>query len=133
MKAALALISCDIPALRNVVGFVGHAARRLGFSKCLKEFPSINLKINYGGFDHTLWKTRSNEQHRLGCEQLTEAKTKTQLHNLEMKFGVRYSVLLAIALSYLDPVKFSVIDPMHNLLLGTARYVTKLYGLQEVF
>ena len=122
MKAALALISCDIPALRNVVGFVGHAAR-LGFSKCLKEFPSINLKINYGGFDHTL---------HLGCEQLPEAKTKTQIHNLEMKFGVRYSVLLA--LSYLDPVKFSVIDPMHNLLLGTAKYVTnKLCGLQEVF
>ena len=52
MKAALALISCNIPALRKVVGFVGHAAR-LGCSKCLKEFPSINLKTNYGGFDCT--------------------------------------------------------------------------------
>ena len=33
--------------------------------------------------------------------------------------GVRYSVLLE--LPYFDPIRFHVIDPMHNLLLGTAK------------
>ena len=44
---------------------------------------------------------------------------------MEMKIGVRYSVLLE--LDYFNIVKSSVIDPMHNLLLGTAKYVLRLW------
>ena len=43
----------------------------------------------------------------------------------ESQYGVRYSVLLA--LRYFDPVKFTVIDPMHNLLLGTGKHVFKVW------
>ena len=39
---------------------------------------------------------------------------------LESKYGVRYSILLEARL--LDPVRFTIIDPMHNLLLGTGRH-----------
>lgn len=35
-------------------------------------------------------------------------------------FGIRYSAL--IELPYFDPVRFAVIDPMHNLFLGSAKY-----------
>ena len=40
IKAALLCISTDIPAVRKVCGFLGHAAR-LGCSKCTKEFEGF--------------------------------------------------------------------------------------------
>ena len=43
------------------------------------------------------------------------------LRNLEVKHGVRYSCL--IQLPHFDPIKFAIVDPMHNLLLGTAKHV----------
>ena len=39
----------------------------------------------------------------------------------ESEVGCRYSVLLD--LPYFDPVRMLIIDPMHNLYLGTAKYV----------
>ncbi len=44
---------------------------------------------------------------------------------MESKYGVRYSILLA--LPYFDPIKFTVIDPMHNLFLGTGKHVFKVW------
>jgi hypothetical protein len=43
---------------------------------------------------------------------------------------VRYSVL--IELPYFDPIKYTVIDPMHNLFLGTAKYCLNLWLKQEI-
>jgi hypothetical protein len=42
---------------------------------------------------------------------------------MEKKYGVRYSVL--VELEYIDLIIFTTIDPMHNLFLGTAKYVFK--------
>ena len=42
-----------------------------------------------------------------------------------MHYGLRYTVLLA--LPNFDPVKFTVVDPMHNLFLGTANHVFKVW------
>jgi len=55
--------------------------------------------------------------------------TKSALHTAEANAGVRYSVLLD--LPYFDPVTFTVIDPMHNLYLGTAKHVFKLWIEKE--
>ncbi len=41
---------------------------------------------------------------------------------MESKYGVRYSIL-----PYFDPIKFTVIDPMHNLFLGTGKHVFKVW------
>ena len=40
---------------------------------------------------------------------------------LESTFGCRYSILLD--LPYFDPVRMTIIDPMHNLFLGTAKHI----------
>ena len=37
IRVCLICVSCDIPAIRKVRGFVGHQAR-IGCSKCLCEF-----------------------------------------------------------------------------------------------
>ena len=43
----------------------------------------------------------------------------------ESEFGVRYSVLLS--LPYFDPVRYTVVDIMHNIFLGTGKHVFKLW------
>jgi len=52
-----------------------------------------------------------------------KASTLTKLEALATKYGVYYSCLLQ--LEYFDAVRFTAIDPMHNLFLGTARNVFK--------
>ena len=55
---------------------------------------------------------------------------KTKIRSEEAKFGVRYSVLLQ--LPYFDPVRYTVIDIMHNLLLGTGKCMFKVWLKLEV-
>ena len=53
------------------------------------------------------------------------ANTATKRDEIEKKYGVGYSELLM--LPYIDVVNFHVIDPMHNLLLGTTKHITSLW------
>ncbi len=50
---------------------------------------------------------------------------RNSLYQLEVKLGVRYSSLLE--LPYFDPVRHHVIDPMHNLYLGTPKHVLQVW------
>ena len=47
------------------------------------------------------------------------SSTKAQRKLIEKSYGIRYSVLNE--LPYFDPIRFTVVDPMHNLFLGTAK------------
>ena len=49
---------------------------------------------------------------------------------LESKYGVRYSIL--VALPYFDPIRFTVVDPMHNLYLGTGKHMFKVWIKTEI-
>jgi len=44
---------------------------------------------------------------------------------MESEFGCRYSVLTK--LPYFDPINMLVIDPMHNLFLGTSKHMLNLW------
>lgn len=48
---------------------------------------------------------------------------KTERQSKESELGCRYSALLE--LPYFDPVRMLMIDPMHNLFLGSAKHVTR--------
>ena len=65
----------------------------------------------------------SNEQHRAAIERIQLCSNKTQHQKLESECGCRYSVLLK--LDYFDPVRMVILDPMHNLFLGSAKHVMK--------
>ena len=120
-------VSCDMPAGRMVCGFLGHSAT-LGCNKCFKKFPGSVGSKDYSGFDREnprKWKKRTNEIHRSNIHEIQQAKTKTERDKLESEYGCRYSVLLQ--LPYFDPTQMSIIDPMHNLFLGTAKHLTKLW------
>lgn len=68
---------------------------------------------------------RSLRSHCEAVKKIVRCKTKTNRERLEKEYGVRYSVLLE--LDYFDPVRMTVIDPMHNLFLGTAKRMISLW------
>lgn len=122
-KLALICVGCDIPASRKLCGFLGHAATK-GCNKCMKSFDGGVGEKNYGGFD-TCCELRDLEKHKEIVGKIVRSKTKTSREQLEKEYGVRYSVLLE--LDYFDPVKMTIIDPMHNLFLGTAKRMLSIW------
>ena len=126
VRAALLCAGWDIPAARKTCGFVGHNAR-LACSKCLLEFPTeeFGKKPDFSNFDTTQWTTRTNSQHRESAEKHRLATTKTEMKRIERDTGVRYSVLLK--LPYFNAPRMCIIDPMHNLFLGTAQKMIQLW------
>lgn len=126
VKLALTCVACDIPASRKVCGFLGHNAS-LGCNKCYKKF---NVKFgeptDYSGFDRENWTPRSVEKHRSDVSKLANEVTKTKIEAAESKYGVRYSVLLE--LSYFNPIKYTVIDVMHNMYLGTGKHLYQVWN-----
>ena len=126
VRAALLCSACDIPASRKVCGFVGHNAIK-GCNRCLLSFPTEKFgdKPDFSNFDRSQWLPRTNELNRDAAKQHKECNTQTQQHELEQKFGVRYTLLNE--LPYFDASRMTVIDPMHNLLLGTAKHMVEMW------
>lgn len=52
-------------------------------------------------------------------------KLKSEQNKISVRYGVRYSCL--IDLPYFNPICYAIIDPMHNLYLGTAKYMMELW------
>ena len=128
VRVALSCIACDIPASRKVSGFLGHNAT-LACNKCLKAFPvTFGSPIDYSGFDRENWTPRSSSHHRQQCMEIMKETTKTGQRKKESECGVRFSILLS--LPYFDPVRFTVIDTMHNLYLGTGKHAFKVWVSQ---
>ena len=125
IRAALCYISSDLPATRKVCGFYGYHATYC-CSKCLKQFPStFTMRPDYSGFNRNEWRARSSVLHRELAEQVKCAQSKSSRHKAEQEAGIRYSELLR--LPYLDIVRCHLIDPMHNLFLGTSKRMLTLW------
>ena len=122
IRCALICISSDMPASRKACGFLSHVAN-LGCSKCKKQFSGGFGNRDYSGFDISNWPHRNIEDHRKSINLILKAKTKTERDQLERLYGCRYTVLLD--LPYFDPIRMTIIDPMHNLFLGSAKHVLK--------
>ena len=63
---------------------------------------------------------RTKEAHKEGSARYQQAKSKSDQQKIFSEYGVRSSLLSQ--LPYFDPVRYHVIDPMHNL-LGTAKHM----------
>ena len=125
VRLALCCVCCDIPASRKVSGFLGHSAS-LGCNKCYKRFESsFGQNTDYSGFDRECWELRTGVSHRQRVEEVKKETTKCGIAAAESRLGVRYSALLL--LPYFDAVRFTVIDIMHNLFLGTAKTIFHLW------
>ena len=62
------------------------------------------------------------EEHRFQAQEMLLEDTYQGRKNKEAKYGTRYSELMQ--LEYFDCIRFTIIDPMHNLFLGTANFET---------
>ena len=134
VRLALTCVACDIPATRKVCGFLGHRAT-LGCNKCFKKFEQIredgsnSIWTNYGGFNRSEWNLRTGADHRQRCSSIgqlfRDSGTKSSLMEAESRNGLRYSVLLD--LPYFDPIRYPIIDPMHNLFLGTGKRMMEVW------
>ena len=92
-----------------------------GCSKCLKTFARTeDNKVDFPGFDES-WPVRSSVDHCRYARQTKRAINKAHKSQIEHKYGVRYSCV-----PYFDVVRMHVIDPMHNLLEGTAKRVMQV-------
>ena len=122
----LVCVSCDLPATRKVCGFQNFNAR-LGCSKCLKEFPTVNFgeKPNYGGFKCEKWPLRDINTLKAKALHSKNANSAAERSKIEQSYGVKYSEL--INLPAFDVIRYHVIDPMHNLFLGLANHTIKTW------
>ena len=92
-----------------------------GCSKCWKSFPrsgGFGSKPDFSGFNVEEYSQRFDMAHKLRALEVKNADSKANCVALEKKYGLRYSELNW--LPYYNPVQMHVVDPMHNLLLGTA-------------
>ena len=126
IQAVILCNSSDVPATRKVGGFVGHGALK-GCSRCLKSFTTTAFKekADYSGFDSATWPKRSMEEHRRKGMDWKHAKTQAERQRIEREYGVRFTELLR--LPYFDSVRFSVVDPMHNILLRTTKLMITIW------
>ena len=122
VRCALLCIGCDLPAGRKICGFLGHNAR-YGCSRCYKPFPGSVGNMDYSGFLLDTWPPRTGTDHRTKASRLQNFTTLAEQQDMESQYGCRYSVLLR--LPYYDAPRMLIIDPMHNLFLGTAKYFLK--------
>ena len=117
-RCALICIGCDLPAGRKTCGFLSYTAN-LGCSRCYCNFGTgVFGKRDYSRENGTL---RSNRKHREDVKTTLACSSKSAREHKESELGCRYSCLLR--LPYFDPVRMLIIDPMHNLYMGTAKYI----------
>ena len=93
----------------------------------MKSFTcaAFGTKSDYSGYERETWEMRTHDNHFQQVSNFTDACTASQQQQIEKKYGVMYSELLR--LPYFAIVEHHIVDPMHNLLLGTAKYLMTMW------
>lgn len=121
-RCALLGVACDLPAGKKC-GFLSYTAN-LGCSWCFEQFSrGFGNENNYANFNTDSWELRTSTRHRSDVVKVLKCKSKTQKVKEESRLGCRYSVLLE--LPYFRLVEMLLVDPMHNLFLGTAKHFAR--------
>jgi len=84
--------------------------------------------MDYSGFNRENWNLRTSSVHRQAAMKLRNVSTRSALHEGESESGCRYSVLLK--LPYFDAPRMLIVDPMHNLSLGSAKHYLKAVWIE---
>jgi hypothetical protein len=125
IKVALIIGSSDTPATRKLFG---HGGAAMKCYRCDKRstYSHEYRKTHYGGMgDYDEWVTRPANvlSHRKHAKEWMECATKNIRDDHFKEHGVRWTELLR--LPYMDPIRFAVVDPMHCLFLGVAKWIIK--------
>ncbi|CAG8771298.1 6319_t:CDS:1, partial [Dentiscutata heterogama] len=100
-----------------------HSSKHACF-KCRKLFKTNDTSDQSNIDNYTL---RTIEEHKIIAEKW-KYSVSSERKQLFDQYGIRWSSFLQ--LSYFDPIKFSVFDPMHNIFLGTAYKMMKIWTIE---
>jgi hypothetical protein len=122
IRAALILVSSDIPAARKICG---HVSALVSCHRCEKKANYENRQHNFAGMDNMneWFVRRDSSQHRENALGWRRCNSNAARKRFVKQTGVRWSELLR--LPYFDPICFIIVDPMHCLFLGIARWIVK--------
>jgi len=129
IRLAVICYANDIPAARKLCG---HISALAGCHRCYKRANIVGRKLNYGGFDDmSEWfQDRDLEEHRTNAEAWRHCKSKDERRNHVSTTLVRWSEMLR--LPYFNPIRHLIVDPMHCLFLGIARWIIKRLWIDGV-
>jgi Transposase family tnp2 len=125
IKVALIVESSDTPATRKLFG---HGSAVMKCYRCEKRssYSHEYRKTHYGGMeDYDEWVTRPADAqlHKKYAHEWLECSSKGIRNDHFKEYGVHWSELLR--LPYMDPIRFAVVDPMHCLFLGVAKWIIR--------
>ena len=128
IRAALILVSCDVPAARKICG---HVSALVSCHKCEKKANYENRQHNFAGMDDfdEWFFSRDPNEHRQNARLWRHCNSDASRKRFVKQNGVRWSELLR--LPYFDPIRFITVDPMHCLFLGIARWLVKRIWIDE--
>ncbi|KAJ7776024.1 hypothetical protein DFH07DRAFT_732070, partial [Mycena maculata] len=109
------------PAMCKLCGFADHSHNDAPCTKCKvtreSMFPSHSLRNKFAA--------RTGEEHRQLCFQYRVLPNQEEKDKFFSTHGVRWTEFAR--LKYFDLVRYTIIDPMHNLLLGKCIAKTQGY------
>ncbi|KAJ7305462.1 hypothetical protein DFH08DRAFT_825153 [Mycena albidolilacea] len=115
LRVALIAIIADHPAMCKLCGFADHRHNEAPCTKCDvprdERFSEKALRNEY--------RRRTGDEHRKLCFEYSTLTTDEERTEFFATHGVRWTEFAR--LKYFDIVRYTVIDPMHNLLLGVAK------------
>ncbi len=123
VRCALASVNCDIPAAKKVCGFTAFNSF-VPCHKCADKFPAQRgnpVRRCFSNVDCSSWTPRNKETNFQQAKLWKNAQTTTERKKIEQEYGVRWSELHR--LQYFDIVRCTIIDGLHNLYLGTAKFM----------
>ena len=130
VRCAVLCIACDIPAGRKICGLSSYTAH-YACSRCKRYFPGTFGCIDYSGFDRNSWPPRTAKEHRSVGTKIRRAETLAEVERIQSEKGYHYAALLN--LPYLDVSRMLIVDPMHNLFLGSSkRMIKKVWIAQQL-
>ncbi|PKC55131.1 hypothetical protein RhiirA1_403115 [Rhizophagus irregularis] len=115
----------NTPATRKLFG---HGSAVMKCHRCEKRstYSEVYKKTHYGGMqEYDKWVTNpiNPSLHRQYAHEWLQCNSKSSRDTHFKEHGVRWSELLR--LPYMDPIRFAVVDPMHCLFLGIAKWIIK--------
>lgn len=113
-RSAIALGACDLPGGRKFSQCADHGSHH--FCTVCDCYGRSTL----GRVDFADWKIRDQEDIRQKAENWKNASTKREQEDLFTDHGMRWSPLWR--LPYWNPARMLVVDPMHCLLEGLAKF-----------
>lgn len=121
VRCILVPLVCDLPAARQTAGFGAHNARFF-CSVCKLPRKDIN------DLDASSWVPRNCGEHREAAQAWRDKPTVARREAAFAENSIRWSELLL--LPYWDPIKYTVIDSMHNHYLGLLKHhCRRIWGM----